>query len=68
MHALLRWLSEPGVRLVELDGTWAFPAHGAQRLHEWLQPAYDSTAHPFEDRRGLRPQHQPARSPFAAAG
>ncbi|WP_226344918.1 DEDD exonuclease domain-containing protein [Agilicoccus flavus] len=26
---LLRWLGEDGVRIVELDGTWASPAHGA---------------------------------------
>jgi DNA polymerase-3 subunit epsilon len=26
---VLRWLERPGVRLVELDGTWATPVHGA---------------------------------------
>ncbi|MFI7589489.1 DEDD exonuclease domain-containing protein [Spongisporangium articulatum] len=28
---LLRWLEQPGVRLVELDGEWAVPAAGAAR-------------------------------------
>lgn len=64
MTAVLRWLGEPGVRLVECDGEWACPAGGAARLRGWLA-AVDAAAErvePFADRRGLRPVHQPARA------
>ena len=63
MQAVLRWLAQPGTRLVELDGVWSSPAFGAGRLRSWLEAAYDATlARPFEDRRGLRPTHRPARA------
>ncbi|MFN2624682.1 MAG: DEDD exonuclease domain-containing protein, partial [Mycobacteriales bacterium] len=29
MELILRWLETPGTRLVELDGVWCAPAHGA---------------------------------------
>jgi len=61
MAAVIRWLAQPGTRLVELDGRWALPAGGAGGLAEWLRPAYDADVSPFRDRRGLRPVHQPAR-------
>ncbi|HVF05402.1 MAG TPA: DEDD exonuclease domain-containing protein [Frankiaceae bacterium] len=63
MTVLLRWLAEPGTRLVELDGTWCSPAFGAGAHRQWLDVAYEgvATVHAFDDRRGLRPQHQPAR-------
>ncbi len=63
MSALLRWLSEPGTRLVELEGTWSSPAFGAGAHRQWLEVAYDgvATVHAFDDRRGLRPMHQPTR-------
>src|SRR5690606_26772512 len=28
-ECVLRWLETPGTRIVELDGTWALPVHGA---------------------------------------
>ena len=64
MAALLRWLASPGVRLVEIDGTWSSPAYGAGAHRAWLDAAYDgvATVHAFDDRRGLRPQHRPARA------
>ena len=57
---ILRWLEEPGTRLVELTGTWACPAHGAGglgELLEWRGEAADPTA----DRRRIRPIPRPAR-------
>ncbi|MDQ1709231.1 MAG: polymerase subunit epsilon [Frankiaceae bacterium] len=66
MHLLLRWLDEPGTRLVELDGVWASPAFGAAGRRDWLEARESAT--PLDDRRALRPDHRPARSTFAAAG
>lgn len=40
---LLRWLESDGVRLVQLEGTWASPAAGAGRHRAWLD-ALDRTA------------------------
>jgi DNA polymerase-3 subunit epsilon len=64
MDRILAWLDEPGARLVRLDGQWSCPATGAAGLHHWLAAAEagrDSVS-PFEDRRRLRPVHQPARA------
>jgi DNA polymerase-3 subunit epsilon len=62
MQVILRWLDEPGTRLVDLDGTWASPARGAARLLGWLDTATGAQVVPFDDRRGLRPQSRPARA------
>ncbi|MEO6715414.1 MAG: hypothetical protein ABIM89_18590 [Mycobacteriales bacterium] len=65
MHVLLRCLEQPGTRLVELEGVWASPAFGAAGRREWIEARESAT--PLDDRRALRPDHRPARSPFAAA-
>jgi DNA polymerase-3 subunit epsilon len=60
-EAILRWLEQPGVRLVAVDGTWASPVGGAQGQlvrHE-SAAAGRSTLVPFDDRRDLRLEHQP---------
>jgi DNA polymerase-3 subunit epsilon len=64
MDCVLRWLAEPGARLVELTGTWCSPAGGAGGLSEWLATveAGRESARPFDDRRALRPIHRPARA------
>jgi DNA polymerase-3 subunit epsilon len=36
---LLRWLEAPGVRIVELDGSWTCPVGGAGALRRELEPA-----------------------------
>jgi DNA polymerase-3 subunit epsilon len=36
---VLRWLEQPNVRLVHLDGTWTCPVHGAAGARERLEPA-----------------------------
>jgi DNA polymerase III subunit epsilon len=39
-ECVLRWLDTPGVRLVQVDGTWSQPAYGAGRLKERIERAY----------------------------
>jgi DNA polymerase-3 subunit epsilon len=59
---ILHWLEQPGSRLVELDGTWASPAHGAAGLRDVLPAAPpDHRADPFADRRRLRTVARPTR-------
>ncbi|NYG56303.1 DEDD exonuclease domain-containing protein [Nocardioides perillae] len=60
---VLRWLEAPGVRLVEVEGEWTCPVGGAGRhlaLHDAVHQSR-LTLVPFDDRRGLRPVHRPAR-------
>jgi DNA polymerase-3 subunit epsilon len=40
MECVLRWLDSPGVRLVEVDGTWSCPTHGAESVRQWIENAY----------------------------
>jgi DNA polymerase-3 subunit epsilon len=35
---VLRWLEQPGVRIVDLDGEWASPIHGAGAARARLDP------------------------------
>ena len=57
---ILRWLEEPGARLVELTGTWASPARGAGGLGDLLDHHPDPQD-PTADRRRLKPIPRPAR-------
>jgi DNA polymerase-3 subunit epsilon len=61
---LLRWLDQPGTRLVSASDPWTSPAAGAARLRSWLVSADDArrSAQPFADRRRLPVVHQPNRS------
>ncbi len=60
---LLRWLTEPGIRLVAASEPWQSPARGAARLRSWLASADAGrrNADPFADRRRLRLSSQPVR-------
>ena len=60
---VLRWLEQPGVRLVHLEGTWSCPVGSAQsRLADFDAVSSARAALvAFEDRRDLRPVHQPTR-------
>ncbi len=60
---LLRWLHEPGVRLVSTSAPWCSPAAGAARLRSWLASADGARrqADPFADRRRLPIVHRPVR-------
>ncbi len=57
MDCVLRWLDQPGVRLVEVDGTWWSPAFGAQSQRDRFAALRSSapTGPPGTDRRRLRP-------------
>jgi DNA polymerase-3 subunit epsilon len=61
---LLRWLNQPGTRLVLASQPWSSPAAGAARLRSWLVSADGARrgAEPFADRRRLPVVHQPNRA------
>jgi len=61
---LLRWLNQPGIRLVSASQPWSSPAAGAARLRSWLVSADGARRHaqPFADRRRLPVVHQPNRA------
>lgn len=50
-ECILRWLETPGVRLVQVDGTWSLPIDGAGRLKARLDRAYRSSE-PHQAREG----------------
>jgi len=60
---ILRWLNEPGVRLVQTSQPWQCPTQGAARLRSWVASADSArrAADPFADRRRLPLVHQPVR-------
>jgi DNA polymerase-3 subunit epsilon len=62
VHLVLRWLEQPGTRLVRIEGEWASPAFGAGAQRAWLEFESRDSARPFDDRRGLRPVARPARA------
>ena len=45
---VLRWLEEPGVRLVEVDGEWTCPVGGAVSVAARFGAPVPARAHPFE--------------------
>jgi DNA polymerase-3 subunit epsilon len=62
-ECVLRWLEQPGVRLVTTSTPWALPAHGAGGLVSWLATdAARRAASPFADRRVLPMVSRPARA------
>ena len=48
---VLHWLETPGTRLVEVDGTWSCPLHGAGSARSQLEPlaGQRGTAVPFDE-------------------
>jgi DNA polymerase-3 subunit epsilon len=32
MECALRWMAQPGTRLVEVEGEWVYPVHGAEAV------------------------------------
>ena len=57
VECVLRWLEQPGVRLVESTSPWTCPVRGAGAHRSWLTSGElaRASADPFRDRRGLRP-------------
>jgi len=58
---VLRWLETPGIRLVEIDGTWTCPLGGAGRHVTTIAVAESGrdAVVPFDERRLLSTVHQP---------
>jgi DNA polymerase-3 subunit epsilon len=61
-ECLLRWLEEPGTRLVAATDPWLMPAYGAGRLRGFLATDRARTGEPFADRRRLPMASRPARA------
>ncbi|MGH3320870.1 MAG: DEDD exonuclease domain-containing protein [Streptosporangiaceae bacterium] len=40
MECVLRWLEAPGARLIDIDGAWCSPAHGAEGVRAYLAAVY----------------------------
>ncbi len=58
---ILRWLEQPGVRLVHVDGEWTCPVRGATRhlaVHDAVEVSRTSMV-PFGERRSLATVAQP---------
>jgi DNA polymerase-3 subunit epsilon len=58
---ILRWLEQPGVRLVHIEGEWTCPVRGAARhlaTHDAVEQSRVSLV-PFDERRPLSTVHQP---------
>ena len=58
---ILRWLEQPGVRLVHVDGEWTCPIRGATRhlsVHDAVEVSRASLV-PFDERRALATVAQP---------
>src|ERR1700712_3990254 len=58
---ILRWLEQPGVRLVHVDGEWTCPVRGATRhlaVHDAVEQSRTQLV-PFDERRALATVHQP---------
>jgi DNA polymerase-3 subunit epsilon len=62
IELVLRWLDQPGIRLVEMDGTWTCPVSGAGRhLRRLDPPRSEDHQHPSERRRRRMRPVGPAR-------
>jgi DNA polymerase-3 subunit epsilon len=64
-ECILRWLEEPGTRLVDASDPWAMPAYGAGGLRNYLQGGA-AGVDPFTDRRRLPVLSRPARPKLTA--
>ncbi|HET8582706.1 MAG TPA: DEDD exonuclease domain-containing protein, partial [Jatrophihabitans sp.] len=64
-ECVLRWLEEPGTRLVHASDPWGMPAFGAGRLRGYLAGARDPVD-PFADRRRLPVVARPVRPRLTA--
>ena len=62
MECVLRWLEEPGTRLVRTTHPWAMPAFGAGSMRAYLGALGASGADPFADRRRLPVVARPVRA------
>jgi DNA polymerase-3 subunit epsilon len=61
-ECILRWLEEPGTRLVRASSPWAMPAFGAGGLRAFLTSPDTRGADPLADRRRLPMAARPVRA------
>jgi DNA polymerase-3 subunit epsilon len=61
-EVILRWLEEPGTRLVRATDPWVMPARGAGGLRSYLAATDTRSINPFADRRRLRITSRPVRA------
>jgi DNA polymerase-3 subunit epsilon len=61
-ECILRWLEEPGTRLVRASSPWVMPAFGAGGLRAYLAADRRAAVDPFADRRNLRLSSRPTRA------
>ncbi|PZS16610.1 MAG: DEDD exnuclease domain-containing protein, partial [Pseudonocardiales bacterium] len=62
-ECILRWLEQPGTRLVHVSDAWALPAFGAGGLRTFLgSDSARAAADPFADRRRLPVVARPTRA------
>jgi DNA polymerase-3 subunit epsilon len=61
MECVLRWLGQPGVRLVRVDGVFACHVDSAERLRGWISRIADAreTMRVSDGRPTARPEHRP---------
>jgi DNA polymerase-3 subunit epsilon len=64
-ECVLRWLEEPGSRLVDATQPWSMPAYGAGGLRHYLHGSREG-ADPLADRRRLPVVSRPARPKLTA--
>ena len=62
VECLLRWLEEPGTRLVHATHGWALPAFGAGGLREFTAAQHGGPVDSFADRRRLPMAARPTRA------
>jgi DNA polymerase-3 subunit epsilon len=68
-ECILRWLEQPGTRLVDIDGEWASPLHGAGGVRSWANATDEVGEGAWLRRRpDLRTVHQPAAAVSRIAG
>ncbi|MCU1656914.1 MAG: polymerase epsilon subunit, partial [Pseudonocardiales bacterium] len=61
-ECIVRWLEEPGTRLVQASDAWSMPAFGAGGLRAFLGSAAAHGTDPFADRRRLPVVARPVRA------
>lgn len=54
-ECVLRWLEQPGVRLVAVAGSWCSPAYGAGRWRQWVAAAAPGQEPLGDPGSGVRP-------------
>ncbi|MEO3939079.1 DEDD exonuclease domain-containing protein [Dermatophilaceae bacterium Soc4.6] len=66
---VLRWLEQPGTRIVDIEGTWSCPVGGAAGIRALMEPSARGDLVPFDrDPAPVTPAPAPADQPWHAVG